>query len=77
MKATELARVQQYLRNIFGTERIILNATGRKDDSAEVILGGEFLGVIFRDEEDGDISYAFHMAIMEDDLPEVRVQSPR
>ena len=39
-----------------------------KDDSAEVYIGEEFIGVLFRDEEDGDLSYSFQMAILEFDL---------
>jgi len=35
-----------------------------------VQVNGEFVGVLFRDEEDGEISYAFNMAILEMDLPE-------
>jgi Protein of unknown function (DUF3126) len=31
-------------------------------------LGEEFLGVIYRDEEDGELSYNFSMAILEMDL---------
>ncbi len=68
VNATEIVRVQQYLRDKFGTDRIQLVQANRKDDSAEVHLSGEFIGVIFRDEEDGELSYAFHMAIMEMDL---------
>ena len=41
-----------------------------KDDSAEVYFGDEFIGVIFRDDEDGDVSYDFNMAILEIDLPD-------
>ena len=42
----------------------------RKDDSAEVYVEDEFVGVLFRDEEDGDLSYNFSMAILEFDLDE-------
>jgi hypothetical protein len=35
-----------------------------------VQVAGEFIGVIFKDEEDGEVSYAFNMAILEMDLPE-------
>jgi len=35
-----------------------------------VHIGDEFIGVVFRDEEDGEISYAFQMAILEIDLPD-------
>jgi len=40
----------------------------QKDDSAEVYFGDEFVGVLFRDDEDGDLSYNFTMAILEIDL---------
>ena len=71
MEKSELARVQQYLRDKFGTERIKLQVGDRHDDSAEVSLGDEFIGVVYRDEEDGEVSYCFNMAILEMDLPRV------
>ncbi len=40
-----------------------------KEDSVEVLVAGEFIGVIFRDEDEGEISYAFNMAILDIDLP--------
>ena len=69
MDKSEQVRVQQYLRDKFGTDRITLSDAGRNDGSAEVNLSGEFIGVIFRDDDEGEISYAFHMAIIESDLP--------
>src|SRR5260221_9581141 len=66
-----MARLQKYLRDKFGTERIVLGPKPARDGSVEVHLGGEFIGIIYRDEEDGEVSYAFHMAIMEMDLPAV------
>jgi hypothetical protein len=69
VKPAEIARVQRYLRDTFGTERLVLGPKTRKDGSVEVSIGGEFIGIIYRDEEDGEVSYAFHMAIMEMDLP--------
>ena len=47
---------------------MVIKARPRKDESAEVYLGDEFLGVVFRDEEDGDLSYNFSMAILDIDL---------
>jgi hypothetical protein len=35
-----------------------------------VNIGEEFIGVIFKDEEDGEVSYAFQMAILDIDLPD-------
>lgn len=70
MDAIEIARLQEYLSGKFGMPNLSVRGRPNKDDSAEVYLGDEFIGVIFRDDEDGDISYDFNMAILEIDLPE-------
>ncbi|MFC2952195.1 DUF3126 family protein [Marinicaulis aureus] len=70
MDATEVARLQDYLRTKFSVPNLTVRERANKDDSAEVYLGEEFIGVIFRDDEDGDVSYDFNMAILEIDLPE-------
>lgn len=68
MNPAETAQLQAYLRRKFDNNRLALK--GRKqDDSAEVFLGDEFIGVIYKDEDEGELSYAFNMAILEMDLP--------
>lgn len=69
MTRTEIWRIEKYLRGLFRLDTINL-VQRPKDDSVEVHIGDEFIGVIFRDEEDGEVSYAFNMAILEMDLPE-------
>jgi Protein of unknown function (DUF3126) len=64
----ELKKVERYLRRLFGNESIAVKARPRKDDSAEVFVGEEFIGVIYRDDEDADLSYNFTMAILDVDL---------
>ncbi len=70
MDSIEIARLQQYLQTKFGVPTLTIRARANKDDSAEVYMGEEFIGVIFRDDEEGDVSYDFNMAILEIDLPE-------
>ncbi len=70
MNASEISRLQHYLQGKFGVEAVSVRGRSNKDDSAEVYFGDEFIGVLFRDDEDGDISYDFNMAILEIDLPE-------
>jgi hypothetical protein len=65
----EIWRVEKYLRNLFRLDTINLVERPKQPDSVEVMVNGEFIGVVFRDEEDGEISYAFNMAILEMDLP--------
>ena len=45
-----------------------MRARPKKDDSAEVFVADEFIGLIYRDDEEGDLSYNFTMAILADDL---------
>ncbi|TLP48634.1 DUF3126 family protein [Cohaesibacter sp. CAU 1516] len=70
MEKTELAKVQKFMRATLQSPSLEVRVRPRKDDSAEVYVEDEFVGVLFRDEEDGDLSYNFSMAILEFDLDE-------
>jgi hypothetical protein len=56
------------MRNLFGNAKIRVKPRPKKDDSAEVYVGEEFIGVLFIDDEDGERSYNFQMAILATDL---------
>jgi hypothetical protein len=65
----EITRLQKYLQEKFGNTKLALSERKEVKDSVEVTLAGEFIGTIYRDEEDGEVSYDFNMAILEMDLP--------
>ena len=67
MKPEELKKLDAYFKRTLNPN-IAVKARPRKNDSAEVYIGEEFLGVIYRDDEDGDLSYNFSMAILDVDL---------
>jgi hypothetical protein len=67
VKPEEVRKLEAYLKRNLNPE-LVVKARPRKDDSAEVYLVDEFLGVIYRDDEDGELSYNFSMAILEMDL---------
>jgi hypothetical protein len=67
---SEIWRLEKYLRNLFRLDTITIVERSKQQDSVEVQINGEFVGVLFKDEEDGEVSYAFNMAILEMDLPE-------
>lgn len=68
MTIEELKKIERYLRRLFDNARITVKARPRKEDSAEVYVGEEFVGVIYRDDEDDELSYNFSMAILDYDL---------
>ncbi|PHR59255.1 MAG: hypothetical protein COA47_09845 [Robiginitomaculum sp.] len=48
---------------------LVLRRRGKKDDSVEAYVGDEFLGILFKDDEDpSDISYNLDVAILAMDL---------
>ena len=55
-------------RYTFNNHAISVRARMKKTDSAEVYLGEEFIGIIHVDDEDGDRSFNFTMAILDVDL---------
>ena len=67
--ASEVSRIQTYLQNTFKNTGFALKMREKATDSVEVLLDNEFIGVIYKDDEDGDISYNFNMAILEIDIP--------
>lgn len=68
MKPEEIVKLNKFLRAKFDLASISVRKRPLKDDSAEVYIGDEFIGVIFRDDEDGELSYNFSMAILDFDL---------
>lgn len=68
MDRNEILKLEAYLRRTFRLDTIEVRQRPKKDDSAEVYIGDEFIGVLFRDEEDDELSYQFNMAILDYDL---------
>jgi len=64
----DIRKLENYMRRLFGNPRIRVVPRPKKDDSAEVYIGEEFIGVMFIDDEDDDKSFNFQMAILETDL---------
>tara|TARA_Y100000817_G_C16419150_1_gene351092 strand:- start:259 stop:465 length:207 start_codon:yes stop_codon:yes gene_type:complete len=68
MQRKETEMLQVYLRDKFKSDVIRVVERPKKDDSMEVYVGDEFMGVIFRDDDEGEVSYSFNMAILDIDL---------
>ena len=68
MKPEEIKKLDAYFKRTFQNTALQVKARPRKDDSCELYIGEEFLGIIFKDEEEGELSYNFSMAILDIDL---------
>jgi hypothetical protein len=64
----EIKKLDAYLKKVFNNPSLEVRSRPKKDDSCEVYKEDEFLGVIYRDEDEGELSYNFSMAILDIDL---------
>ena len=64
----EMAKIQQYLRQLFWNPEIAVRPGSAKDSPAEVYIGREFVGVISKNDDDGEISYDWNMSILTEDI---------
>ena len=70
MDRVTISKIQNYMRLSLGSKNIKVEGRENKLDSADVTLNGEFIGVIFEDNEDGETCYHFNMTILDIDLKE-------
>ena len=68
MDLQEVKKLDAYLKKLFNNPQIRVVPRPKKENSAEVYVGEEFIGVLFVDDEDNDRSYNFQMAILGTDL---------
>ena len=68
MTEFEIKELQDYLNKKFSSDKFI--AKGRKsiDDSCEIFLDDEFIGLVYVENDEGETSYQFHMTILKEDL---------
>ena len=68
MDRITLKKIENFFKQKFSNKKIKIEGRANKNDSADVIIDDEFIGVIFEDNEDGDTCYQFNMTILSEDL---------
>lgn len=71
MKHDEIIKLQKYLQQKFANTSIDVRPRPKQDDSVELYLGDEFIGLIYVDEDEGEKSYMVQISILDIDLDEV------
>ncbi len=68
MNDFEIKQIQEYLNSKFDSDKFIAKKRKSIDDSCEIFLENEFIGLVYVEEDEGEISYQFHMTILREDL---------
>ena len=71
MTRDEIVKLERYLQRVFRLPALEVKQRPRKEDSAEVYVGDEFIGTLTREEDEGELCYQFQMAILEMDLEDL------
>jgi hypothetical protein len=66
----ELDKLQVYLRKMLANKTVEVRARQRAVDAAELYVGGEFVGVVSKDIDEGETSYQVSMTVLDYDLEE-------
>ncbi len=64
----EMNKVQTYLQQLFWNPEINLQTGTGQGAPAEVYVGKEFIGVVYKNDDEGDISYDWNMSILPEDI---------
>ena len=70
MDRITLKKIENFFKQKFNSKKIKIEGRANKNDSADVLIDDEFIGVVFEDNEDGDTCYQFNMTILSEDLYE-------
>ncbi len=68
MDRITLKKIENFFKQKFNNKKIKIEGRANKNDSADVLIDNEFIGVIFEDNEDGDNCFQFNMTILSEDL---------
>jgi|UPI000784AC91 hypothetical protein len=69
VKGDEIRKIESYLKRQFKGSDIEVRALPKKSgDTAEVYVNDEFVGLISKDTDEGELSYHFTMTILDIDL---------
>ena len=68
MDRITLKKIEIFFKQKFNNKKIKIEGRANKNDSAEVLIDDEFIGVVFEDNEDGETCYQFNMTILNEDL---------
>ena len=71
MNHPEIIKLQKFLQQKFNNKNIDVRPRPKLNDSVEVFIGDESVGLIHLDDEDGDKSYIFNMSILDIDLDDI------
>lgn len=66
----DIQKLQAYLQKKFGNPGITIRER-RVADSAEVYLNGEAIGTVYKDNDEGEVSFDINMTILDIDLEEI------
>ena len=68
MDRITLKKIENFFKQKFNNKKIKIEGRANKDDSADVLIDDEFIGVVFEDNEDGETCYQFNMTVLNEDL---------
>lgn len=64
----EAKKLENYLKKKFCSDKILVKLPNDKEKPAEVYVNSEFIGTLYKDIDNGEVSYDFNIAILDIDI---------
>ncbi len=77
MTGADIERVQTYLRRLLGNDRLTVVPPIKPGFPVEVAVAGETIGTCDKDTDEGEVSYAVTLTILDEDLPPLPKAAPK
>ena len=68
MNPEKIEKIEKYVQKIFNNHKIQLRKREQSPDSLEFLIGDETYGLVFQDDEDGDICYHVQLTLLDEDI---------
>lgn len=68
MTQDELTKLSRYLQTKFSNTNISVRPSTSDTSMAEMYIGSEFIATIYKDEDEGEVSYDLNMSIIDIDI---------
>lgn len=67
----EIQKITTHLRRLFANDKLRVQPPKKPEHPIEVYILDEFIGVLHRIEDEGEVSYDLNVSIIEEDLEDL------
>lgn len=65
---SDMQSLEKYFQKLFNTQGLFIKEGASKDAPAEIYRASEFIGVVYKNEDEGEVSFDLHITVLPEDI---------